>query len=155
MALKWLRWLSPPSVHARDNLFPVRADITCDFLLTNKIRQRFQNLSDYTICDCDAHLARSSLSCGFEEASCSMLWADCREGHMARNWGKPPSTTEDWQQQETEAPVLTTWKELNSTNDCVSLEVGPSPAECLMRPQPWSTPWLQPCRQSSEASGLF
>ena len=57
-------------------------------------------------------LQRALPVAGFEEASCSMLWAAYGEGHV-RNQGKPPADS----QQKIEALMVTVWSFPSWTSD--------------------------------------
>jgi hypothetical protein len=100
-----------------------------DFLLTNRIWQRLQDAYYYATYDCNRYLARKLFPVGFEKANFffKFLFFELPR-ERARNQGKPLVDI----LQECKALIPIAYKELNSTNNHMSLKLDPSRVEPLM-----------------------
>lgn len=93
------------------------------------------------VCDCVVILHKTVSSVWLESRSpllalkkqITMLGNPTQQGNLGAEGNLQPVRTES-----------SNHKELNSATNCVSLEVGPSPAEPQMRSQPRPTPSWQP-----------
>lgn len=86
-----------------------------------------------------------SLPCWLQRSKLPCHELSYGKGHMAKNRRWPPADS----QQEAKTLSLVACEELNSGNNHISLEMGPSLGEPQMRSQPWWTPRWQPCREPS------
>lgn len=87
---------------------------------------------------------------GFEESSYSLLWAACREVHVARNWGKLQLTSSRKLK-----PHSDSLQGIGFCPQPYAHESGSFRSWTSDETQPWSIPWLQPCRWYTKALGLF